>query len=658
MSYQVLARKWRPRRFDTLVGQEHVVRALAHALETGRLHHAYLFTGTRGVGKTTISRILAKALNCETGPTPQPCGECPACLAIDADRFPDYVEMDAASNRGVDDMAALLEQAVYAPSQGRCKVYMIDEVHMLTGHAFNAMLKTLEEPPDHVKFILATTDPQKIPVTVLSRCLQFNLKSMPLPGMLTHLAAILQAEGVPFAPEALPPLAKAAQGSMRDALSLLDQAIAHGGGQLTEAGVTDMLGTVGEAFLFDIVDAVLAGDAQRLVACAEQMEGRSLDFSRALQSLAALLVRVASAQLAPATLEALPDAQRIGAIAQRMDPEFVQLAYQIVIHGRKELPLAPDEASGFMMTLLRLQAFSPETPPPLRTRGEEGPAPDRRPVAPVLASAAAPPPVSMVSDGPAGLHTEAPKPTGMPKPTALKPPPPEPLPQKTPSEPPSCVVPLHAAVPPEIGGGARIVPLPRPLAAVRPHAEEPVFSPHPRKGTLHVLTTVDASAHETRSPVPLSAPVHSLSEPEPPPLALADSPVPPVPDQAWEVRVQAMHLGGLVLELAQNCVWVEQKGALVRLQLDIRHKHLLSVMATRHKLQAELSRHLGINGLKLEIFTAPLAESESTPAHLEAERRRKAQEKALLDFEADPLVGRLITLFDARIDRDSVRPLS
>src|SRR5574337_1245671 len=266
MAYQVLARKWRPRSFETLVGQEHVVRALTHALATGRLHHAYLFTGTRGVGKTTISRILAKSLNCETGVTAEPCGKCSACTAIDADRFPDYVEMDAASNRGVEDMAALLDKAVYAPVQGRYKVYMIDEVHMLTGHAFNAMLKTLEEPPEHVKFILATTDPQKIPVTVLSRCLQFNLKQMPPGHIVEHLSRILEAEAVPFEPPALRHLAKAANGSMRDALSLLDQAIAHGSGKVEEEQVTHMLGTVGDDHLYAVLDALAAGDVTALLA--------------------------------------------------------------------------------------------------------------------------------------------------------------------------------------------------------------------------------------------------------------------------------------------------------------------------------------------------------------------------------------------------------
>ena len=398
MSYQVLARKWRPKSFDTLVGQEHVVRALSHALDTGRLHHAWLFTGTRGVGKTTISRILAKALNCEQGVSATPCGQCGACHAIDSDRFPDYVEMDAASNRGVDDMAALLDRAVYAPVVGRYKVYMIDEVHMLTGHAFNAMLKTLEEPPEHVKFILATTDPQKIPVTVLSRCLQFNLKQMP-PGRITErLAHILEAEAVPFEPGALRHLAHAASGSMRDALSLLDQAIAHGAGRVFEEQVTNMLGAVGEDHLYAILDALAEGNANALLAVADDMEARSLSFEAGLQALATLLSRVALAQFAPEAIT--EEGDRVLAQVQRFDAEYLQLAYQIAIHGRDELPLAPDEFTGFTMCLLRLLAFRPEQPgrgekffappPPSSDTGKARPLPPAAP--PTAASSAAPTP--------------------------------------------------------------------------------------------------------------------------------------------------------------------------------------------------------------------------------------------------------------------------
>ncbi|MED5597237.1 DNA polymerase III subunit gamma/tau [Janthinobacterium sp. P210006] len=365
MSYQVLARKYRPKNFETLVGQEHVVRALTHALHSGRLHHAYLFTGTRGVGKTTLSRILAKSLNCigpdgTGGITAQPCGVCEACTAIDAGRFVDYIEMDAASNRGVDEMAQLLEQAVYAPSNARFKVYMIDEVHMLTNHAFNSMLKTLEEPPEHVKFILATTDPQKIPVTVLSRCLQFNLKQMPPGHIISHLDNILGQEGITFEQPALRLLAQGAHGSMRDALSLTDQAIAYAAGAVTLDAVQGMLGALDQSYLVRLLDALAQQDGADLLAVADEMASRSLSYNGALQDLGTLLHRIALAQTVPAALpQDLPEYADIVRLAGAFDAEEVQLFYQIAVHGRNELGLAPDEYAGFTMTLLRMLAFRP-----------------------------------------------------------------------------------------------------------------------------------------------------------------------------------------------------------------------------------------------------------------------------------------------------------
>jgi DNA polymerase-3 subunit gamma/tau len=365
MSYQVLARKYRPKSFQTLVGQEHVVRALTHALEQQRLHHAYLFTGTRGVGKTTLSRILAKSLNCEQGITANPCGVCDACVAIDAGRFIDYIEMDAASNRGVDEMAQLLEQAVYAPNNARFKVYMIDEVHMLTNHAFNAMLKTLEEPPAHIKFILATTDPQKIPVTVLSRCLQFNLKQMPVPAIVGHLDNILNQEHITFDVPALRLLAQGAQGSMRDALSLTDQAIAYAAGTVSLSAVQGMLGALDQTYLIQILDALVAQDGSALLAVADQMQTRSLSYKAALQDLATLLHQISIAQLVPAAIaDDMPDRAEIVRLAASFDAEQIQLFYQIAVHGRNELALAPDEYAGFSMTLLRMLAFRPVTDEP------------------------------------------------------------------------------------------------------------------------------------------------------------------------------------------------------------------------------------------------------------------------------------------------------
>ena len=360
-----LARSWRPKTFSQLVGQDHVVKALTNALDHGRLHHAWLFTGTRGVGKTTIARIMAKALNCIGADgsgkmTSEPCGKCPACLAIDEGRFIDYIEMDAASNRGVDDIAALLEKAAYAPSNARYKVYMIDEVHMLTNHAFNAMLKTLEEPPEHVKFILATTDPQKIPVTILSRCLQFNLKQMPVPLIVEHLEKVLAAEKVDYETNALRVLAKAAQGSMRDALSLTDQAIAYAAGKVSEESVRNMLGTLDDSYLIRILDALIAKDGATLLAISNEMGERSMSFSLALQDLSSLIQKIAAAQIVPeSVLEDWPEATEIRRLATLLTKEEAQLFYQITITSRPDLSLAPDEQTGFAMTLLRMLAFRP-----------------------------------------------------------------------------------------------------------------------------------------------------------------------------------------------------------------------------------------------------------------------------------------------------------
>jgi DNA polymerase-3 subunit gamma/tau len=365
MSYLVLARKYRPRSFEALVGQEHVVQALANALTQQRLHHAYLFTGTRGVGKTTVSRILAKSLNCTGadgggGITAQPCGVCDACRDIDAGRFVDYVELDAASNRGVEEISQLLDQAVYKPVLGRFKVYMIDEVHMLSNTAFNAMLKTLEEPPEYLKFVLATTDPQKVPPTVLSRCLQFNLRPMAPPTVQEHLARVLGEEGIAAEPGALRLLARAARGSMRDALSLTDQAIAFGAGTLAEAGVRQMLGAVDRGHAVRIVEALAAGDGAALIGAVDALRGLGLSAAGTLEELAALLQQMAVLQAVPEATDAGdPDAPVLARLAAALAADETQLFYSIVLHGRAELALAPDEYSGLVMVLLRALAFRP-----------------------------------------------------------------------------------------------------------------------------------------------------------------------------------------------------------------------------------------------------------------------------------------------------------
>jgi DNA polymerase-3 subunit gamma/tau len=388
MAYQALARKWRPRNFSEIVGQDHVVRALTHALEFDRLHHAYLFTGTRGVGKTTIARILAKAMNCESLKGADPCGLCQVCRELDEGRFVDLVEVDAASRTKVEDTRELLDNVLYAPSQGRYKVYLIDEVHMLSAHSFNALLKTLEEPPPHVKFLLATTDPQKIPVTVLSRCLQFNLKRLTPDQIRGQMETILHQEAISFEANAIKSLARAADGSLRDGLSLMDQAIVHGGGSLSEATVTAMLGTVARSPIFELLEAVIVHDAPRLLEQIDIMAERAPDFGDVLQQLLVILHHAALAQWAPEAVRRDDDADRILALAESVSQEDIQLFYQIGLIGQRDLPLAPDLRCGFEMVMLRMLAFRPTTVAAHTARGtapDQGARPDTpaRPAMPV-----------------------------------------------------------------------------------------------------------------------------------------------------------------------------------------------------------------------------------------------------------------------------------
>ena len=363
MSYVVLARKWRPKRFPEMVGQEHVLRALSNALDSGKVHHAFLFTGTRGVGKTTVARILAKSLNCETnGVSSNPCGVCAACMEIDEGRFVDLIEVDAASRTKVDDTRDMLDNVQYAPTRGRYKVYLIDEVHMLSNHSFNALLKTLEEPPPHVKFLLATTDPQKLPVTVLSRCLQFSLKRLPAALIGERLKFIAAAENLPFEPAAIALLSRAAEGSMRDALSLMDQLIAFGGGAITEANARSMLGTIDRGHVGRLVEALSRGDGAALLAEVRELDRDAPDYDRALVDLATLLQRIAIVQIVP---DAAPqdeefDAALLTQLAQAISPEDAQLYYQIALAGRRDLNMAPEPRIGFEMTLLRMLAFRPD----------------------------------------------------------------------------------------------------------------------------------------------------------------------------------------------------------------------------------------------------------------------------------------------------------
>lgn len=686
MSYQVLARKWRPKSFGTLIGQEHVVRALSHALTTGRLHHAWLFTGTRGVGKTTISRILAKALNCETGMTAEPCGVCDACRAIDADRFPDYVEMDAASNRGVDDMAALLDKAVYAPVQGRYKVYMIDEVHMLTGHAFNAMLKTLEEPPEHVKFILATTDPQKIPVTVLSRCLQFNLKQMPQGSIVDHLGSILAAEEIMFEPGALRHIAKAANGSMRDALSLLDQAIAHGAGKVLEEQVTHMLGTVGDDHLHVLLDALADGDVSAMLAVADGMEARSLSFDAALQALASMLGRIALVQFAPDAIGDEIERERLALHAERLDAEFLQLAYQIAIHGRDELPLAPDEYTGFAMTLLRLHAFRPDQPVALGSALAAGGGGGRANAMPVAngakAARAAVSAAAKAAEG--GLNAvdvraqaDVPKAVSAPRDN----PDPEPVVISTAdvrSEPGSVevraglggratsrdVAPWES-LPPEAmadaedyarGGDAFDEhdggPLPAAtspgLHADRDHAPGWAAQVADEGG----VAVRDRNVVDTKVLARVATNVRPLAENE----ASADQVLGAAFAQAdWRSVVRQLGLGGLVRELAQHCEWVSCVDDLLVLRLSDTHRHLLDMnRAAVDRVQDQLASALA-RPLRIRIDIGAIA--GETPAQRDEIERQARHAIAVAALESDPFVRELIDRFDATLVETTVKPL-
>jgi len=678
MSYQVLARKWRPKSFGTLVGQEHVVRALTHALATGRLHHAWLFTGTRGVGKTTISRILAKALNCETGITAEPCNVCDACRAIDADRFPDYVEMDAASNRGVDDMAALLDKAVYAPVQGRYKVYMIDEVHMLTGHAFNAMLKTLEEPPEHVKFILATTDPQKIPVTVLSRCLQFNLKQMPPGHIVDHLTHILQAEAVPFEPGALRHLAKAANGSMRDALSLLDQSIAHGAGKVEEEQVTHMLGTVGDDHLYAVLDALAAGSVQGLVAVADGMEARSLSFDAALQSLATLVHRIALAQYAPEAIADEAERARIAGYTAQFDAEFLQLAYQIAIHGRDELSLAPDEYTGFTMTLLRLHAFRPEQPAALGGPGvapAEGGQAHRLPAVATAAPASTP---GIAAQEVAKVSERAPEASksSLPLPSAVVPA--EPAERSVAAR----AMEASATTRPLIGdtgkaGAARgtgVPPAPSADHDVPPWEDLPpeayagdygAPAAPPREPEAVLSSARQAPAHgasvASMPPLEAAAPTRPLDAASPAKRLAAPSPASRADVGAllemgdWRGVIRSLELGGLVRELAQHCEWVDFNGGELQLRLSTAHRHLLDMNRGAVDRLQEMLGSATERPIRVRIDIGDIA--GETPAQRDEIERRARHADAVAALEADPFVRELIERFDATLVENSVKPL-
>ncbi|PQO97415.1 DNA polymerase III subunit gamma/tau [Massilia phosphatilytica] len=719
MSYQVLARKYRPRNFETLVGQEHVVRALTHALRTGRLHHAYLFTGTRGVGKTTLSRILAKSLNCvgpdgEGGITAAPCGQCEPCRAIDAGRFVDYVEMDAASNRGVDEMAQLLEQAVYAPSNARFKVYMIDEVHMLTNHAFNSMLKTLEEPPEHVKFILATTDPQKIPVTVLSRCLQFNLKQMPPGHIVGHLENILGQEGVTFEQPALRLLAQGAHGSMRDALSLTDQAIAYAAGAVTLDAVQGMLGALDQSYLVRLLDALANQDGADLMAVADEMASRSLSYNGALQDLGTLLHRIALAQTVPAALpDDLPELADIQRLATQFDPQEVQLYYQIAVIGRNEIGLAPDEYAGFTMTLLRMLAFRPgqggaeqaASPAPAvlaRTMPQAAPARPAAAAASAAPAAAARPagPSAAAAPAPASAPAAAPSAQGAGRAmtsaraaldaaleaaragSRMGGAPRRPAPAAEPPAAPSASVaapaapvpgaPARAAAPAPWDQGA---PNGAAAAAARTQPQsaapsQPAMMRQPAQGQADeqavaddeppawVTEFSDDSAVAMDTPAVQAPPVPArVAAPSAPPYAYVITPVPAIDwDGNWPALAASLPLRGVAQQLAFQTELVEcvadGAAATFRLRVPV---DTLRASGNSEKLCAALQERFPAVRVNVETEIAPTWYTASAEAKA---RRERLQREAEATVDADPFVQDMVRTFDAFVVPGSVRPIA
>ena len=635
MSYLVLARKYRPRSFTEMVGQEHVVQALSNALTQQRLHHAYLFTGTRGVGKTTVSRILAKSLNCQGadgqgGITAEPCGVCQACRDIDAGRFVDYTELDAASNRGVDEVQSLLEQAVYKPVQGRFKVFMIDEVHMLTNTAFNAMLKTLEEPPEYLKFVLATTDPQKVPVTVLSRCLQFNLRPMAPETVFEHLTGVLAQENIAAEPQALRLLSRAARGSMRDALSLTDQAIAFGSGQLQEAGVRQMLGSVDRSHVLQLLRALAVWDGATVVSLVEALRLQGISAAATLEDMSTVLQRMAVLQAVPGLSDQAsddPDAPVITELAQAMPADVTQLLYSLCLHGRTELGLAPDEYAALTMVLLRLLAFQPQA----GTAEKKSPELTARPVA-----------ASRPAPAPAQASASAPSPSG-----------------------------AAAAAAPVRPATQAPTPAARPTAAATPANAEPDFSDGPvasDEDWVNAVPMEDVPPWEARDEAPpagvLAAPIQVLPVLDAAPAAAASSRTevlkrPPTPLQTtpegdfWYEVVQqlvaAEAVTALVRELALQSQLLSREGEVWRLCVD---SESLARPASCERLQAALQA-VG-HPVRLQFSQGAVTDS---PSKRNAQAAAARMDAAIELIQNDPLVQSLVQDWGAKIVPGSIQPL-
>ncbi|UQY35208.1 DNA polymerase III subunit gamma/tau [Pseudomonas fulva] len=683
MSYQVLARKWRPRSFREMVGQTHVLKALINALDSQRLHHAYLFTGTRGVGKTTIARIIAKCLNCETGISSTPCGTCSVCREIDEGRFVDLIEVDAASRTKVEDTRELLDNVQYSPSRGRFKVYLIDEVHMLSTSSFNALLKTLEEPPPHVKFLLATTDPQKLPVTVLSRCLQFSLKNMPPERVVEHLSHVLGAENIPFEDDALWLLGRAADGSMRDAMSLTDQAIAFGEGKVLAADVRSMLGTLDHGQVYGVLHALIEGDARGVIDAVRQLAEQGPDWSGVLAEMLNVLHRVAIAQALPDAVDnGQGDRERVLGLAQALPAEDVQFYYQMGLIGRRDLPLAPDPRSGFEMVLLRMLAFRP---------AGEGDAPKvaLKPLG--ISQAKADPQVTPVADAapaasPAIASVAPEAPAAPSQPAAVEPPaapavvasavtaPVAAAPAVTPpweemparAEPAAPVSEAPAAEP--VAAAPAPVPQP-PAAAVEAQPEPAAELPVPELADVPVIDTRDLNPPDSDDEPPpgdydyVAMDVDNLdydfadalggdqpqAEPEPEPAAMPATGL----AAEWLEIFPKLGLSGMTGSIAANCTLIAAEGDKWLLHLDPGHSALFNATQQRRLNDALNAYH----GREMQLSIELVKPEQETPAQAAARKRANRQREAEAAIQNDPLVQQMISQFAASVRAGSIEPV-
>jgi len=664
MSYQVLARKWRPRSFREMVGQTHVLKALINALDNQRLHHAYLFTGTRGVGKTTIARIIAKCLNCETGVSSTPCGECSVCREIDEGRFVDLIEVDAASRTKVEDTRELLDNVQYAPSRGRYKVYLIDEVHMLSSHSFNALLKTLEEPPPHVKFLLATTDPQKLPVTILSRCLQFSLKNMPPERVVEHLTHVLGVENVPFEDDALWLLGRAADGSMRDAMSLTDQAIAFGEGKVLAADVRAMLGTLDHGQVYGVLQALLEGDARALLEAVRHLAEQGPDWAGVLAEILNVLHRVAIAQALPEAVDnGQGDRDRVLALAQALPAEDVQFYYQMGLIGRRDLPLAPDPRSGFEMVLLRMLAFRPagsdDAPrTPLKTLGISPATADSKPAAVAdtaaivgsstpsagaTVAAAVPEPVAAAPAVFAPVQSPVAEPSAVPSTQVVEEPNTAPVIDVPWNEPPDMPpVAIEAgAVPPEplTSDGiadhvASVVQVEEPDDDEPPLTDEDYFEAENQAEAYLDELSQASDEPETAEPLPAVEPATGLAA-------------------EWLELYLKLGLSGLTGSIAANCTLIAVEGDRWLMHLDPAQSALFNPTQQR-RLNDALNQYHG-RTLQLDILLQK--PEQETPAQAAHRRRAERQRAAEQSIHSDPLVQQLMQQFAAVIREGTIEPV-